>query len=221
MYVPARHAQSDLSALHGLIAAQPFGLLVTQGESGPQADHLPFVLDPNRGTQGVLRAHVARANPVWRTLAAGAPCLVVFQAEHAYISPNWYASKAEHEKVVPTWNYRAVHASGRPRVLSEPADLLALLNALTNQQEKAEAKPWQVADAPSTYIEQMMRAIVGFEIEIGELRGRWKLSQSDSPADRAGVVAGLRQRDQDLASALADQIEAAPPFPFTPAPTPN
>lgn len=213
MYVPARHAQKDLAVLHGLIASHPFGLLVTQGEDGPQADHLPFVLDRERGRQGVLRAHVARANPVWKRLASGAPCLVVFQAEQAYISAGFYASKAEHGKVVPTWNYRAVHASGRPRLIHEGTELLALLNALTDQQERNEAQPWAVADAPAPYIEQMMRAIVGFEIEIDELLGRWKLSQSDTLADRAGVVAGLRARLHEGATAMATLIESHSPTP--------
>ena len=220
MYVPARHAQPDPAALHGLMAAFPFAVLVTQGPDGPVADHLPFALDRDRGPHGVLRGHVARANPVWRTLEAGAPCLVVFQGEQAYMSAGWYASKAEHGKVVPTWNYRAVHASGRPRLVSDPAEVLNLLRALTDQQEAAEATPWAVDDAPASYIDAMARAIVAFEIEITDLQGRWKLSQSDTPADRAGVIAGLRQRPSTEAHALADQIEAARPVSLSFSPTP-
>jgi transcriptional regulator len=220
VYVPARHAQTDPAALQGLVSAFPFGLLVTQGADGPVGDHLPFVLDHHRGTHGVLRGHVARANPVWRTLEAGAPCLVVFQGEQAYMSPGWCASKAEHGKVVPTWNYRAVHASGRPRLVSDPAEVLSLLRALTDQQEAAEATPWAVDDAPPSYIDAMACAIVAFEIEITHLQGRWKLSQSDTPADRAGMVAGLRQRTGTEAHALADQIQAAQPVPLSLSTTP-
>lgn len=205
MYVPARHAQSDPAALHGLMAAFPFALLVTQGPDGPVADHLPFVLDRDRGPHGVLRGHVARANPVWQ--AAGQQVLVVFQGPDGYISPNGYAAKQEHGKVVPTWNYATVQGRGPLVVLDAAAATHALVSRLTDRHEAAQPRPWAVGDAPDDYIAGMLRAIVCIEIPLTALVGKYKLSQNRSAADRAGVVAALQAQGDAPAQVLADWMQ--------------
>ena len=161
------------------------------------------------GALGTLRGHVARANPVWRE-AAGAQVLAAFQGPQAYITPSWYPSKAASAKVVPTWNYAVVHARGTLRVTEDAAWLRALVGRLTDVHEASRAHRWQVDDAPADYIEQMLRAIVGIEIEITSLQGKWKVSQNRSAADRAGVAAGLGSIDSDAARAMAGLIGGAP-----------
>jgi transcriptional regulator len=146
---------------------------------------------------------VARANPAWRVCAEGAPCMVIFQAEQSYITPSWYPSKREHGKVVPTWNYAVVHAHGRARAIDEATWVHANVQALTSHHEAREAKPWQVSDAPTDYINQMLKAIVGIEIVIERLEGKWKVSQNRAQADKAGVAAGLQARGDE---AMAIQV---------------
>jgi transcriptional regulator len=204
MYLPAHFDEPRAELLHALIDAHPFGLLITSGADGVEANGLPFLLDAGRGPQGTLRAHVARANPVWREAAAGAPALVVFQGADAYVSPSWYATKAESGKVVPTWNYAMVQARGALRVIDDAAWLRRLVGDLTERHESRRAEPWQVDDAPADFIDANLRAIVGIEIEIASLVGKWKVSQNRSAADRAGVVAGLRASRAD---AMADLVE--------------
>ncbi len=207
MYLPAHFEEQRPEVLQRLVQAHPLGLLVTHGASGLQADSVPFLLDPGPGPHGTLRAHVARANPVWRQ-AAGGEVLVVFQGPQAYISPGWYPSKAEHGKVVPTWNYAMVQARGRLRAVEDAAWLRALVTRLTTRHEAAQARPWAVTDAPPDYIDQMLRAIVGIEIELSALTGKWKVSQNRSAADRAGTAAGLEALGDADALAMAREVRA-------------
>jgi transcriptional regulator len=190
MYLPAHFEQNDAQALQALMRAQPLATLVTTAADGLTADHLPLEYDAG---SGVLRGHVARANPLWRH-ADGQPVLAVFSGPQAYVSPAWYPSKAATHKVVPTWNYTVVHAHGRLRAVDDAPWLRALVGRLTERFEGARAtppEPWSVTDAPDDYLEQMLRAIVGVEIRVERLLGKWKLSQNRSEADRLGVAAGL------------------------------
>ena len=191
MYLPAHFGETRPEVLHALLRSHPLGLLITQGASGLAANSIPFLIDPARGPHGTLRAHVARANPVWREARTDSESLVVFQGPQAYISPGWYASKAETGKVVPTWNYVMVQARGRLKVIDDVAWLRQLVGELTERHEAARAAPWAVADAPADYIATMLRAIVGLEIELVSLSGKWKVSQNRPAADREGVARGL------------------------------
>jgi transcriptional regulator len=193
MYLPKHFEESRAEVLHELIRAQPLGLLVTLNDAGLQANNVPFVLDTDpAGGPGILRAHVARANPLWRETRGDVEALVVFQGPQAYVSPGWYPSKAEHGKVVPTWNYVMVQARGPLRAIDDAAWVRAFVTRLTTRHEAVQARPWAVADAPPDFIETMTRAIVGIEITLTALTGKWKVSQNRSAADRAGVVSGLQ-----------------------------
>lgn len=206
MYQPPHFQETRVEKLHGLIRSHPLGLLISGGAAGLQANPIPFMLDPARGEQGVLRAHLARANPQWRALADqgdAAEALVVFQGADAYVSPGWYASKAEHGKVVPTWNYAVVQARGRARVIDDPESLRGLVSSLTEIHEAGRAQPWGVEDAPERFVASQLRGIVGLEIEITELSGKWKVSQNRSGADRVGVAEGLDQEPGAKAEAMA------------------
>ena len=192
VYVPSQHAETNLSVLHALIRAHPLGVWVTAGEGGELvANHIPFYLDATRGEQGTLIAHVARANPVWKQFSRTTQSVVVFQGVEQYISPSWYPSKHAHGKAVPTWNYAVVHVHGTPSTFEDADRLLEHLTTMVDKQEANQALPWKVSDAPKDYIAQMMRAIVGIEIPIARLEGKWKVSQNRTESDRLGVVAGL------------------------------
>ena len=206
MYLPAHFAETRPEVLGGFISAQPFGLLITPGADGrPEADGVPFVLDADpAGGPGVLRTHVARANPVWQR--AGAESLVVFQGAHGYVSPAWYPSKAEHGKVVPTWNYVTVHARGRLVAIEDPAWLHAFVSRLTDRHEGSREAPWAVSDAPAAFVSTMVGAIVGIEIVLTSLTGKWKVSQNRAASDRAGVVSGLRAEGGAAGAALAEVV---------------
>ena len=207
MYLPSHFEETRPEVLHALVRSHPLGLLITQDAHGRlSAYSVPFLLDAGRGPHGTLRAHVARANPVWREARTDTPALVVFQGPQAYVSPNWYPAKAESGKVVPTWNYVMVQARGRVRFVDDPAWLRSLVGELTDRHEAAQPRPWQVDDAPADYVAAMLRAIVGIEIELDSLAGKWKVSQNRSAADRAGVVAGLAARQGEGPQAMAQQI---------------
>ena len=209
MYIPASFRESDPAALHALMRAHPLALLVTHGPAGLMASPVPFLVYPDEGAHGVLRAHVARANPHWRELAGVAECLVVFQGEAGYVSPSWYPTKAETGRVVPTWNYAAVHAWGRPQAVEDSVWLRRQLADLTHAQEGRRPLPWAVDDAPADFIDAQLKAIVGIEIPIARIEGKWKMSQNRSPADRAGVVRGLRDAaDPHHDGPLADAVDA-------------
>lgn len=208
MYLPPHFAVTDPEALHQLILAHPLGALVTHGELGLDANHLPFELDAGEGGQGVLRAHVARNNPLWQEVKDGDEVLVIFRAAEGYISPSWYPGKQVHHQQVPTWNYAVVHAHGRIRVRDDARFVRRLLATLTRTQEAAEPRPWKMADAPRDYLEAMVAAVVGIEIEIDRLVGKFKLSQNKEAADRQGAIAALLQRGQE---ALGEAMQSPPP----------
>jgi transcriptional regulator len=210
MYLPRHFEESRIEVLHELMRTHPFGLLVTLGEAGIEANALPFLVDPARGPQGTLLGHVARANPVWQQARDDAEVLVVFQGPQAYISPNWYASKAETGKVVPTWNYLAVHAYGRIEFFEDPERLRAIVAELTRRHESTRPAPWAVSDAPAEFIAAQLKGIIGFRLPIERLEGKWKLSQNRPPADRRGVIEGLRREGGAAETALAARMEKEP-----------
>jgi transcriptional regulator len=196
MYLPDHFRVEDVAEMHALIRAHPFAALVSAGASGLYGTHLPTVLK-DEGPFGTIECHLSRANPHWKDLAEGGEAMMIFQGPEAYITPNWYPSKAEHGKTVPTWNYAIVHAYGRPAVMQDAVWLRRHVGELTDQQERGEAKPWAVSDAPERYIEVMLRGIVGFRFEIARLEGKWKMSQNREMKDRARVVTGLGARGED------------------------
>lgn len=213
MYLPSHFEETRAETLHALIRSHPLGTLITQDRSGAlQADPIPFILDAGPQDVGTLRGHVARANPLWRETREDVDALVVFQGAQGYISPSWYPAKAEHGKVVPTWNYIVVQARGRLRAIDDREWLRAFVTRLTERHEVRQPLPWQVADAPADYIDSMLGAIVGIEIELGSLVGKWKASQNRSAADRSGVVQGLTAlaaREGDAhAAAMAAEVAA-------------
>lgn len=212
MYLPAHFDEPRLEELQRLIAEHPLGVLVTHGEGGLDANHLPFELDPAAGAQGSLRAHVARANPLWKQLESGAQVLVVFRAEHAYLSPSWYPSKREFHKQVPTWNYRVVHAHGEITVRDDERFVRGLVARLTRKHEASQPAPWKMGDAPTDYIDAMLKAIVGVEVEISRLVGKFKLSQNRELRDRLGAGEALKQQgDTALGQAMLDAIPVSKP----------
>ena len=197
MYVPKHHEETDVSVLHSLMKSHPLSTWVTQGDGELIANHIPFLLDPTRGELGTLVGHVARANRVWQSFSKTIDSLLVFQGAETYITPSWYPSKHAHGKAVPTWNYAVVHAHGLPRIIEDPQWLLQHLNQLTDTHEEKQALPWKVSDAPPEFTDQLLKAIVGIEIPIAKLVGKWKVSQNRPESDKLGVVAGLlAQNDQ-------------------------
>ena len=203
MYTPNGFAFNDLQALQQQILGTRLALLVTHGEQGQQASHLPLLLNPDEGPNGTLYGHFAKANPQWKELQDGAEALVIFAGAEAYVSPGFYPSKAEHGKVVPTWNYVAVHAYGSAEVFTDADRLRTLVSALTDRHEAGRAQPWKVADAPADYIDGMLKAIVGFALPIQRLQGKRKLSQNRNAADIAGVREGLAASPDAQDQALA------------------
>jgi transcriptional regulator len=192
VYQPPHHCEDRLEVQHALINAHPFGVLVTLGEGGLVANHIPFILDGVAGPLGTLRGHVARANGQWRDFRRDVEALVIFQGPQSYITPSWYATKQETGKVVPTWNYAVVHAYGALRAIEDANWLRDQIEALTVMQEGGRTAPWAVSDAPGPFIDAMMKAIVGIEIGITRIEGKWKVSQNRPAADREGVAGGLR-----------------------------
>jgi len=192
MYQPPTFREDDLGVQHALIRAHPLGLLITAGAEGILADPVPFLVD-GTGGKGVLRAHVARANRQWHAIRDGAAAMVVFQGAEAYVTPSWYRTKAETGKVVPTWNYAIVQARGPAKIVEDAAWLRSQIDALTAQQEGSRPQPWQVGDAPGSFIAAQLKGIVGIEIEIAEIEGKWKVSQNRPEADRDGVARGLSE----------------------------
>jgi transcriptional regulator len=211
MYQPDHFRVDDLQQMHALMRARPFVTLVSAGSMGLYATHLPTVLKDD-GPYGLIECHLARANPHWKDLAAGNEAMMIFQGLEGYITPNWYPSKADHGKVVPTWNYAVVHAYGRPEVMQDKDWIRRHVADLTAQQEANESKPWALSDAPEAFIEVMLRGIVGFRFAIARLEGKWKMSQNRDAWDRAGVVQGLGKRGKadDLAMAEIVLHQATP-----------
>ncbi|MEQ1408477.1 FMN-binding negative transcriptional regulator [Neorhizobium sp. Rsf11] len=191
MYQPPHFREEDLGTQHALIRAHSLGLLITSGNSGLIANPVPFHLDADASAKGTLRLHLARANGQWKDIRDGAPVLAVFQGADSYVTPSWYQTKRETGKVVPTWNYAIVQARGPARVMEDADWLLAQINAMTNQHEGKRALPWSIGDAPEDFIRAQLKGIVGVEIEIAEIEGKWKVSQNRPVTDRKGVAAGL------------------------------
>lgn len=205
MYVPAHFEESSQDVLHDLMVSHPLGILITNGASGLDANHIPFDLDRTKGENGTLYCHVARNNPVWRDIATGDEVLVVFRAADAYISPNWYPSKHETHRLVPTWNYEVVHAHGRLRLVDDEKFVRGIVARLTRRHEAPEPQPWKMGQAPADYLDQMLRAIVGVEIEVLRLECKRKLSQNREARDVDGAVQALQERGQAaLSSAMAE-----------------
>lgn len=206
MYLPSMFEQDNPERLHELMRQYPFATWITLSQGGLLINHIPFVLDTSRGEQGVLMGHVARANPVWREFSPTLSSVVVFQGPQAYVTPSWYAGKEAHGKVVPTWNYAVVHVQGIPRVVEDRTAFLALLERLTAANEAAFTTPWKITDAPADYIDKTMNAIVGIEIPIQRIEGKWKMSQNRDNADREGVIAGLQAQGTEQSLATADWV---------------
>lgn len=206
MHMSNAFAETDVARLHGLIRTYPLGALVALTSTGLDADHIPFLIHPDPPPFGTLHGHVARANPVWRDTPADAGALVIFQGDDRYISPSWYPSKQETQKVVPTWNYVVVHAHGPVRFVEDPAWILTHLEALTREHESSRDAPWSVNDAPAAYVDAMIRKVVGIEMPIARLSGKWKVSQNRSARDRQGVVEGLTREGTPAAMAMAELV---------------
>lgn len=196
MYVPAHFNESRKEVLHAQIVQHPFGTLVTHGAGGLDANHIPFELVADEGEHGMLRAHVARANPVWQDVANGDEVLVIFRAGDAYISPNWYPSKHEAHKQVPTWNYVVVHAHGRIAIRDDERYVRGVVGRLTRTHEAAMPQPWKMGDAPPDFLDTMLKAIVGIEIEITRLVGKSKLGQNKETRDIRGAGEALVARGE-------------------------
>lgn len=207
MYVPPAFREDDLAALHGTMQETRLANLVTATAEGLIATPLPLFLAPDEGPCGTLYGHVARANPQWRLPPAG-EAMALFMGPDAYVSPSWYPSKLEHQKVVPTWNYIAVHAYGPIEFFEDADRLLEVVTRLTNRHEQARAKPWAVTDAPEAFIRAQLKGIVGLRLPISRLEGKRKMSQNRSAEDRAGVAAGLAASDQASDQAVAALIPA-------------
>jgi transcriptional regulator len=209
MYVPAHFKEDRVPVLHETIRRLGFGTLVTYSDDGIEASHLPMLLQPEPAPFGTLRGHVARANPQWKNPKAGVQALAMFVGPNAYVTPSWYPTKRETGKVVPTWNYLAVHAAGEIAFFDDPPRLLDHVASLTEAHEGSRSTPWAVTDAPAHYIDAMLGGIVGFELVIARLEGKWKMSQNRSDPDLAGVREGLNREGGEPQKAVADIMRAS------------
>lgn len=203
MYIPQYYQEARVEVLHEYIRTHPLGALITLTAGGLDANHIPFEVDPQPSPFGTLRGHIARANPLWHDASENVETLVIFRGPSAYLSPSWYPGKRETGKVVPTWLYAVVHAHGPLRIIEDPAWLLEFVETLTNRHEAGRADPWKVSDAPADFIDALINAIVGIEIPITRLIGKWKINQHRSDRDRAGVIEGLLQEGHEAATVMA------------------
>jgi transcriptional regulator len=206
MYLPKHFDERDPERLRSLIQRYPLGSLVTATESGLDANHIPFVFADTGSAAGTLHGHIARANPLWREGVRDAAALVIFQGPNSFISPSWYPSKRENARVVPTWNYAVVHVHGVLRFVDDPAWVRSHVEALTREHEEKRDPPWAVTDAPADFVEKMVAAVVGIEISITELVGKWKVSQNRSISDRVGVAEALEREATPSGAAIAALI---------------
>jgi transcriptional regulator len=206
MYVPKHFEETGVEILHELIRAHPMAALVTLTPDGLDANHIPFEIDPEPAPFGTLRGHVARANVLWRDFAREVQALAIFQGPDTYISPSWYPTKQETGRVVPTWNYAVVHAHGPLRVIEDRSWLREFVERLTNRHEASRSDPWNVTDAPADYLDKQLGAIVGLEMPITRLIGKWKVSQNRPARDQDGVVEGLLQEGRESATAMAGLV---------------
>jgi transcriptional regulator len=206
MYIPKQFEESRTEVMHALIRARPLATLVTLNAAGMEANHIPLVLLDQPEPFGSLCGHVARANPLWREHPEDADVLAIFHGPESYITPSWYASKAESGKVVPTWNYVSVHAKGKLRVIDDAQWLRSQLETLTAHNESVFTHPWAVADAPYYFTEKLIESIVGIEIIMSELSGKWKVSQNRSEQDQLSVIQGLHNHGREE---MADLVQSA------------
>lgn len=209
MFLPEIFVEKDLEKLYALIQDYPFATLISHSAEGVEANHLPFklLLDKESDT-AVLIAHIAKGNPLHTQIENNTDVLVIFQGEQGYISPNWYPTKQQHHQHVPTWNYQVVHIKGKINFLHDEKSLRGILAKLTRTHEAKQAKPWKMSDAPSEYIAEELKGIIGIEIQIEKITGKFKLSQNREKIDALGVVAGLEQQgEQGLAKAVQQYIE--------------
>ncbi|WP_292935428.1 FMN-binding negative transcriptional regulator [Noviherbaspirillum sp.] len=206
MYLQRQFEETRLDVLHGLMKSHPLATLVVPSASGLVVNHIPLLVCSPDGELGTLRGHVARANPVWQQLADTLHAVAVFQGPESYITPSWYPSKHTDGKAVPTWNYAVVHAHGIPRAIDDADWLLNHLREMSDEHERTQALPWKISDAPGDFIDRLVEAIVGIEIPIARIEGKWKVSQNRPVGDRLGVAAGLRARGDDRSHAMADLV---------------
>ncbi len=208
MYVPAHFDENRVPVLHEAIRRIGFGTLVTLGDGGIEASHVPMLIDAEPPPSGTITGHLARANPQWRSIKYDVDALAIFTGADSYVSPSWYATRQQTGKVVPTWNYIAIHARGRLRFFDNRESLRRVVTRLTDKYETPRTAPWRVTDAPADYIDAMLKAIVGFELTITQLEGKWKMSQNQPVENRAGVVQGLTQEGKtDVAALVAATME--------------
>jgi transcriptional regulator len=207
MYIPPQFEQPNIDVIHELIRIRPLATLVTLGSNGINANHIPLHLSLTAEPFGVLRGHVARSNPIWSDLASDIDTLAIFHGPEAYISPSWYATKQETGKVVPTWNYTVVHVYGTLRIIDDAVWMRAQLEALTNHNEAVFSEPWAVSDAPFDFTEKLIETVVGIELVITRLSGKWKVSQNQPPQNQNSVIQGLNTSGQAEAIAMAELIK--------------
>jgi len=206
MYLPKHFEERDPERLRSFIQRYPLGALVTATASGLDANHIPFVCADTGSAVGTLHAHIARANPLWREGIRDAAALVIFQGPNSFISPSWYPSKREDARVVPTWNYAVVHAHGVLRFIDDPAWVRSHVEALTREHEEKRDAPWAVTDAPADFVDKLVTAVVGIEISVTKLVGKWKVSQNRSSSDRVAVAQALEREATPSGEALAALI---------------
>ena len=209
MYIPRANEEKRISVMQALMVSQPLGTLVTLGASGLFASHIPMVLEDDGSQFGTLRCHISRANAQWRDFTPTVDALAIFAGHQHYISPNWYPEIKEHGKEVPTWNYVVVHAYGPLKVIQDEQWLLAHVKSLTNIHEAASPVPWKVEDAPAEFIASMLKGIVGFELNIQRLEGKWKVSQNRTEREREGVIEGLAKLNTPGSLAMKALVEKA------------
>ena len=211
MYLPRAFQESDEEQLHAFIRAHPLATFVSTDADGLCANHFPMLVERNPDGTLVLRGHVARANPLWRSLEQHPQALAIFHDPGLYITPSWYPSKQEDGRVVPTWNYVAVHVRGRARAVDDPLWLRSFLTRLTDVNESKFALPWKITDAPDDHVERQVKAIVGIELAITRIVGKWKVSQNRTAKDAEGVVAGLKEQGDPVSLTMAEWVEARRP----------
>jgi transcriptional regulator len=206
MYQPSHFKEERVEVIHDLMRAHPLAAIVVATDAGLVANHMPVEVLAEPAPFGTLRGHIARANPLWQVCKPEHDAIAIFQGPQTYVSPSWYPTKQETGKVVPTWNYAVAHAHGKLRFVDQAGWLHALVGRLTDHHEARSDSTWKVSDAPEAYVQQMLRAIVGFELVVTRLEGKWKVSQNRSAADRVGVERGLRRSGEDVATAMADLV---------------
>ncbi|MEM7774127.1 MAG: FMN-binding negative transcriptional regulator [Pseudomonadota bacterium] len=211
MYVPKHFALDDRGSILALIRSYPFAALVTQPGDGFNVTHIPTVIKPDDGDHGAIECHLSRANPQWRELVEGAPALMIFSGPQAYVTPAWYPAKAEHGKVVPTWNYAVVHAHGRAEAVDDRDWLVRHVAELSDQEEAGNEAPWSTSDAPETYITALSRGIVGVRLVIDQIEAKAKMSQNRPEHDRDGVANGLSSRGRDGDAVVGNWVQSRNP----------